>query len=221
MGLMNRLSDVINANLSSVLDRSDDPALTLAQAIRAMEDALSDARCGTVRLIAERKALEARWQAAEFTMLEWERKAELALSHQREDLARAALWSREQLRRQAEPLSAEIERLNQAIRQLGEDAARLETKLAEAQARRRSLSTRYRGAVDRLRVRTSLEDGRLDEALARCADLERGIDEIEAAAEVEAMGRRPRTPAEELAALDAEDRVRRDLEALRRRVAGG
>lgn len=218
MGMMNRLSDLISANLSSVLDTSDDPEMALHQAIRALEDALSEVRCGTVRLIAERKDIAARWREAEFEMLEWERKAELALTRGREDLAKAALWTREQVRRASEPVKAELDSMEAAIQQLSDDAAKLEAKLAEAVARRRALTVRYRGAVQRLRAKTSLHDGRLDEALARCAELERGIDRIEAAGDVAGMGRK-RSMADELAELEAEERVRSELEALRARVA--
>lgn len=217
MGLIDRLGDVINANLSALVERSEDPEMALNQAIRALEDALSEVRCGTVRLIAERKEAAEAWRAAEFEMLEWERKAELALSHGREDLAKAALWNREQVRRAANPAREELDVLEKAIAELGEDARKLEAKLADAQGRRRSLSARYRGAVERLRVRTSLNDGRLDEALARCVELERDIDRVEAAGDVAGMGRR-RTLADELAALESEERVKADLEALRTRV---
>lgn len=218
MGLIDRLGDVINANLSSLLDRSADPEQTLNQAIREMEDTLSDVRCGTVRMIAEKKELAANWRAAEFEMLEWERKAEIAIAHGRDDLARAALGAREEIRRAAAPAEAEIKAMEGAIGRLTEDARALEDKLAEAHARRRSLATRYRGAVDRLRARTSLYDGRLEEALSRSRELEREIDQVEAAGDAIAMGR-PRNLADDIAALEAKGRIDDELAALKQRVA--
>lgn len=218
MGLIDRLGDVINANLSSLLDRSADPEQTLNQAIREMEDTLSEVRCGTVRMIAEKKELAAHWRAAEFEMLEWERKAEIALSHNREDLARAALAAREEIRRAATPAETEIKALETAIARMTEDARALEDKLAEAHARRRGLAARYRGAVDRLRVRTSLYDGRLDEALARSRELEREIDHVEAAGDTLGMGR-PRTLKDEFADLESRGRVEDELSALKKRMA--
>lgn len=218
MGLIDRLGDVINANLSSLLDRSADPEQTLNQAIREMEDTLSEVRCGTVRMIAEKKELAANWRAAEFEMLEWERKAEIALAHNREDLARAALAAKDEIRRAAAPADAEIKALEAAIVRMTEDARALEDKLAEAHARRRGLAARYRGAVDRLRARTTLYDGRLDEALARSRELEREIDHVEAAGDALSMGR-PRTLKDEFADLESRGRVDDELAALKKRMA--
>lgn len=218
MGLIDRIGDVINANLSSLLDRAEDPEHTLNQAIREMEDTLSDLRCATVRMIAERKELSANWREAEFEMLDWERKAETALTHGREDLARAALAAREQIRRAAEPTNREVEALDKAISSMKADAHSLEEKLAEAHARRRVLASRYRGAVDRLKARSALYDGRLDEALARCDEVDRTIDKVEATGDALTMGR-PRTLSEEIAALENDGKVNDELEALKRRMA--
>lgn len=218
MGLIDRLGDVINANLSSLLDRAEDPEQALNQAIREMEDTLSEVRCGTVRMIAERKELAAAWREAEFDMLEWERKAETALTHGREDLARAALGAREEIRRAAAPMEREIQALEGGIARMTEDARQLEQKLAEAHARRRALAARYRGAVDRLRARSSLYDGRLDDALARCQEVDREIDHLEARGEALEMGR-PRTLADEIAALEKDNKVSAELDALKRRLA--
>lgn len=218
MGLIDRIGDVINANLSSLLDRAEDPEHALNQAIREMEDTLSDLRCATVRMIAERKELSANWREAEFEMLDWERKAETALNHGREDLARAALAAKEQIRRAAAPTNREVDALDKAISSMKTDAHSLEEKLAEAHARRRVLASRYRGAVDRLKARSALYDGRLDEALARCDEVDRTIDKVEAAGDALTMGR-PRTLSEEIAALENDGKVNDELEALKRRMA--
>lgn len=218
MGLIDRIGDVINANLSGLLDRAEDPEIVLNQAIREMEDTLSELRCGTVRMIAERKELTENWRAAEFEMLEWERKAETALTHGREDLARAALAAREEIRRAAAPAEAELQALGDAIARMTGDARQLETKLAEAHARRRALAARYRGAVDRLRARTTLYDGRIDDAMARCAEIDREIDRVEAEGDMLSQTR-PRDLSAEIAALESGGRVDEELAALKKRLA--
>jgi phage shock protein A len=218
MGLIDRIGDVINANLSGLLDRAEDPEVALNQAIREMEDTLSELRCGTVRMIAERKELTGNWRAAEFEMLEWERKAETALTHGREDLARAALAAREEIRRAVAPAEAELQALGDAIARMTSDAHQLEAKLAEAHARRRALAARYRGAVDRLRARTTLYNGRLDDAMSRCAEIDREIDRVEAEGEMLSQGR-PRDLSAEIAALESGGRVDEELAALKKRLA--
>lgn len=219
MGLFDRIGDLIDANLTTVLDRAEDPELTLNAAIREMEDTLADVRRGTVRLIAERTELAARWREAEFEMLEWDRKAELALTRGREDLARAALAAKEQVRRATSPLKQELDAVDTHIGKTAEDTRRLEAKLSDAHARRRSLAARHRSAVDRLRVRTTLYGGRIDEAMARASELDREIDALEARGHVAGMGRGPRGLAAELEELEKDERIGAELEALRSRVA--
>lgn len=219
MGLFTRLGNVVESNLASILDRAEDPELTLAQAIREMEDTLTDVRAGTVRLIAERAEAAAKWREAEFEILEWDRRAELALSHRREDLARAALLAKDRVSRAAAPAKAELDAIETAIAKLSEDAAKLEAKLAEAHGKRRSLAARHRSAVERLRVRTRLYDGRIEEAMAAADQLDRHLDELEARGEVAGYGRKPRGLAAEIDELEAEERVNRELESLRARVA--
>ncbi len=219
MGLFDRIGDLIESNLNTVLDRAEDPEVTLNAAIREMEDTLTDVRAGTVRLMAERTEMSSRWREAEFEMLEWERKAELALTRGREDLARAALAAKEQVRRAAEPLKRELEAVEGQIARLSDDAHKLQAKLVDAKARRRSLAARHRSAVDRLKVRTTLYSGRIDEAMARASELDREIDALEARGDVAAMGRGPRGLAAELAELEKDERVSAELEALKARVA--
>ena len=218
MGLINRLGDIIDSNLSSVLERAEDPEVSVAYAIRKLEDALSEARSGAVRLMAERKGVEANWREAEFEMMEWERRAELALSHGREDLARAALSAKARIGRAAAPVQAELKAIDEALDRLNTDTQALQAKLAEAHARRRGLVARHRGAVDRLRVRETLYDGRLDDALSRMDELHVRVDGIQARADMAAPSQAP-TLAEEIDALAANAKVEEELAALKARVA--
>lgn len=218
MGIINRIGDIIDSNLSSVLDRAEDPEVAIGYAIRKMEDALTEARSGAVRLMAERKGFEASWREAEFEMMEWERRAELALSHGREDLARAALTAKARIAQAAKPAHDEMDAIDQAIAKLNADAQALQAKLTEAHARRRSIVARHRGAVDRLRVRETLYDGRLDEAMSRYDQLHHRVDQVEARSEM-MTPRRPFTLAEEIDALAADARVSEELAALKAKVA--
>jgi len=219
MGLINRIGDIIESNLSTLAERADEPEVAINAAIRALEDALAEARSGTIRLMADRKDVAGAWREAEFQLLEWERRAELALEHGREDLARAALGTKARIEREAAPIRRDLEAIDGALKRLADDTALVQQKLADARSRRRSLSARHRSAVDRLRVRSTLYDGRLEEALARMPDLQARIDEIEARGEL-APGPRPRTLAEEIDSLAAAAKVEQDLAALKARMPG-
>ena len=87
MGIFSRLTDIINSNLNSILDRAEDPEKLIRLVIQEMEDTLVEVRSSTVRTIAERKEIERKLNQLGREMEEWQRKAELALSRDRDDLA--------------------------------------------------------------------------------------------------------------------------------------
>jgi len=93
----------------------------------------------------------------------------------------------------------------------------LQAKLEEAKARKKGMEIRINTAQDRAKIRRTLADGRVDEALSRYEFLERRIDELEANAEVYEMGK-GKTLEDEFQELEAEADVEADLEKLKARV---
>ena len=115
-------------------------------------------------------------------------------------------------------LDDELKAIDDTVNKTNDDLERLQAKLKEARAKQRSLEIRRHAASDSVRVSRQVNDGRIEEALAKFDRYERRIDELEAEAESWALGR-PRTLEQEFAELEAEDAVTADLEALKKRVA--
>lgn len=220
MGIFTRFSDIINSNLHSLLDKAEDPEKMVRLIIQEMEDTLVEVRSTAARTIADRKALSRRvahWQAEE---KDWSDKAELAMSRDREDLARAALVEKQQASEQVAALEAEDQRLAESLDKLNEDISRLQAKLNDARSRQKSLIQRRHAASTTLEARRKVHDNRLDDALSRFEGYEQRLDRMEGEAEALDIGRGGDDVREAFRDLEAGRAVDEELEALRARVKG-
>ena len=218
MGVFSRLSDIINSNLNSMLDRAEDPEKIVRLIIQEMEDTLVEVRANAARAIADKKEVTRKKAEFDARASEWENKAELAISKGRDDLARGAISAKRKAVEMIELLQKEQDAIDDVVSKTNDDLEKLQTKLKEARAKQRSLELRHHSANDSVRISRQVHDGRIDEALARFDRYERRIDELEADAESWTLGR-PKTLESEFAELEAEDAVNAELEALKRRVS--
>jgi phage shock protein A len=217
MGIFSRLTDIINSNLNSILDRAEDPEKLIRLVIQEMEDTLVEVRSSTVRTIAERKEAERKLGQLGREMDEWQRKAELALSRDREDLAKGALVAKSKIAEQIEALQHQLAHIEEALAKSSEDIGRLQEKLTDAKKREKAIVLRQKSAASRLKVTTQIHDDRINDAFARFEQVERNLDELEGRAESLDIGRR-KTLAEEFSDLEASTKVEQELADLKARL---
>ena len=220
MGIFSRLTDIIDSNINALLERAEDPEKMIRLMIQEMEDTLVEVRSQAVRTIADKKEIERHLDGVLSKQSHWDEKAELALRRNREDLAKGALIVKRKLDEQAVALREELVLVEEGLERHGADLAQLEAKLNEAKARKKALEVRMTGAKDRVKIRRTLHDGRIDEALHRYESLERRIDELEANSEVYDLGK-GKTLEEEISELEVEADIEHDLARLKARVGGG
>lgn len=218
MSIFSRLTDIVQSNLNALLDRAEDPEKLIRLIIQEMEDTLVEVRSSTVKIIAEKKEIERRIAGLERERDEWERKAELALTRDREDLAKGALIAKSKAAEQAESLAHQLAQVEDALAKANEDIGRLQAKLTDAKNREKALVARTTTAANRVRVRTTLHDERINDALSRFEQVERNLDELEGRVESYDVGR-AKSLAEEIAELEAEHKVEDELAALKARIA--
>lgn len=220
MGMFSRLGDIINSNINAMLDRAEDPEKIVRLIIQEMEDTLVEVRTAAARSIAEKKELTRKIEQLDQAAADWQSKAELALSKDREDLARGALVAKAKANEAAGLLRKELAQIDEALAKANDDMGQLQDKLSEAKNKQKAIELRRRTAEDRVRVRTQLHDGRIDEALQRYAGIERKLDEVEGRAESFDLGRR-RSLGDEFAELEAESKIEQELAAMKARLAAG
>ena len=217
MGIFSRLTDIINSNLNSILDRAEDPEKLIRLVIQEMEDTLVEVRSSTVRTIAERKEIERKLNQLNRDLEEWQRKAELALSRDREDLAKGALVAKSKIAEQIDVLEHQLVHIEEALAKSSEDISRLQEKLPDAKKREKAIVLRHKSAASRLKVNTQIHDDRINDAFARFEQVERNLDELEGRAESMDIGRR-KTLAEEFSDFEASTKVEQELADLKARM---
>jgi phage shock protein A len=215
MGIFSRTRDIVAANFSDMLDKAEDPAKMIRMIIMEMEETLIEVRAAAARTIADQKELRRHIAKLDTLQDSWKEKAELALSKDREDLAKAALIEKQKAADMSAQLTAEIEVLDDALRANEEDIAKLQAKLREARARQTSVVTRLESANQRIRLREAYSGRKVEDAFARFDVLERRVDLAEGRADALAMGAAPQTLEEEIAALQSSEKVDAELAAMK------
>jgi phage shock protein A len=213
MGLFSRLGDIINSNINAMLDGAENPEKIARLIIQEMEDTLVEVRTAAARAMADKKEMER--EIAHYTRQreEWETKAELAIDKGREDLARGALIAKQKAEGEIARRQDAMKVAEDAFAKRQDDLAKLQDKLSEAKAKHRALMMRREAAEQRIRIRSQVHDGKVDDALARYANVERKVDEMEAYAD-QIKGREPNLQAE-FEALERDESVEKELEAMK------
>jgi len=217
MGIFSRFSDIVNANINAVLEKAEDPEKIIRLMVQEMEDTLVEIRSAAAKCIADRKELGRHIAHLENEQEEWNRRAELAVKRDREDLARAALVERRAIAEQVERMNAEMESLDGQLEKFNSDITQLQNKLNDAKTRQRSIVLRHKTATSQLSARKHIHSDRLDDRLFRFENAERRIDRVQSEAEAVSMGRGA-SLAEEIENLEGDENVEAELSELKSRL---
>jgi phage shock protein A len=213
MGIFSRTRDIFAANFADLLDKSEDPAKMIRIIIMEMEETLVEVRASAARTIADKKELSRHVEKLDLLQADWTEKAQLALSKDREDLAKAALLEKHKATDMATQLRAEIDVLNDALKASDGDIQKLQKKLADARSRQNALMTRLETAENQVKLRTMYNGDKVREAFSRFDVL----DEAQGRADALAIGSEgPLTLGDEIAALAETNEVDAELAAMKK-----
>jgi len=217
MGIFSRFADIINSNISALLDKAEDPEKMVRLIIQEMEDTLVEVRSTSAKVLAEKKELQRRINRVLEQVQDWQDKAELALSKDREDLAKAALVEKQKATGLADTPNQELTVIDEHIARLKDEVSMLQEKLLDAKARQKTIILRTQTASSRLEVKKQLDSSKIDNAMLKFEQYERRVEGLEAQVESYDLGGK-KTLADEFAALEAEDSVNAELAALKAKV---
>lgn len=217
MGIFSRFSDIVNSNINALLDKAEDPEKMVRLIIQEMEDTLVEVRSTSAKTIAEKKELQRVVSKLEAEVADWQAKAELALSKEREDLARAALIERQKSADQAAAVAADISHLDEHVSKLQDEVSQLQDKLADAKARQKAMLMRQKTVSSRLDVKRSLDSNRLNDAMYKFERYEQKIDSLEAQVESYDLGKK--TLKDEFAELASSEKIDNELAELKAKMS--
>ncbi|MFC4296007.1 phage shock protein PspA [Novosphingobium tardum] len=222
MGIFSRTRDIIAANFNDLLDKADDPAKMIRMIILEMEETLVEVRASAARTIADQKEMHRHTLKLDQLQADWGEKAQLALSKDREDLARGALVEKKKAADMAEQIKIEIGVLDDALRAYEQDIDKLQNRLREARSRQTAIAARLESAENRVKLRTLLATERVDDAMARFDQLERRVDYAEGRADALSLADGTATPslADQISALAGSDKIDEELEEMKRALKG-
>lgn len=216
MSIFSRLSDIINSNITSLLDKAENPEKMIRMVIQEMEETLVEVRSGTAKVIAEKKTLHRRAEQLRKQADDWQSKAELAMSKDREDLAKAALLERNSVNTTIEMLDTEMQKLDATLDKLSNEIDQLQAKLNDARARQKTIVMRTNATQSRVDVTRQLHNYNIDKAMNKFEYYEKKIDLMEG--QVDSMNTENKDLHSEFEELARSEQIDKELQAIKNKL---
>ncbi len=183
MGILERTSQILRANINDLLNRAEDPEKMLNQILRDMEDALRQGQSQVADQIAQEKMIQHDLDTAKQSADEWGKKAELAVTKNRDDLAREALHRQSDYAAQVDIYQKQLDAQHQAVEKLKADLDALQSKYEDARRNKDSLIARAKATEAKKQMSAAAAKISSVDYSSDLAHMQRRIEEEEARAE--------------------------------------
>ena len=215
-GLSGRMSTVVKAKISKLLDRAEDPGETLEYSYQKQIELLQNVKKGIADVVTSKKRLQLQEQNLQAQVVKLDTQARQALSAGQEDLARMALERKNVAQTELQSLDSQIAQLEQQQEQMTASEQKLRTKIEQFRSKKEVIKAQYSAAEAQVRISeaaTGVGEEMADVGLA----MQRALDKTEnmkaradAVQELEAAG-----TFEDLTALGSgDDDIDRQLKQL-------
>ena len=193
-GLGGRMSTVIKAKVSKILDKAEDPGETLDYSYQKQLEALQNVKKGIADVVTSKKRLQMQSSKLEQQVVKLDTQARQALAQGNEDLARVALERKNGLQSELQTLDAQVTELEAQQERLTESEKKLRTKVEAFRTKKEVIKAQYSAAEAQVRISeaaTGVGEEMADVGLA----MQRAEDKVEtmkaradAVSELEAAG---------------------------------
>src|SRR5437764_133683 len=215
-GLSGRMSTVIKAKISKLLDRAEDPGETLEYSYQKQIELLQNVKKGIADVVTSKKRLQLQEQNLQAQLVKLDTQARQALAAGNEELARTALERKNVAQTELQSLDTQIGQLEQQQQQMTESEQKLRAKIEQFRSKKEVIKAQYSAAEAQVRISeaaTGVGEEMADVGLA----MQRALDKTEnMKARADAVGELEATGAfEDLTALGSgEDDIDRQLKQL-------
>src|ERR1700736_4932036 len=193
-GLTGRMSTIVKAKVSKVLDRAEDPAETLDYSYSKQLELLQSVKKGIADVVTSKKRLQLQEASMQQQVVKLDTQARQALAANREDLARMALERKQSVQTELQSLDSQIGELEDQQQKLIDSEAAMRAKLEAFRTKKEVIKAQYSAAEAQVRISeaaTGVGEQMADVGLA----MQRAVDKTEnmraradAVSELEAAG---------------------------------
>ena len=156
MGIFSRLKTLIASNVNAMIGKAEKPEKMLNQLIIEMNEQLIESKKAVAMAIADEKKLEREKDNQYAKAKEWERKAMLAVTSSRDDLAKEALIRKQEYDNAAAEYQKQWEAQKASVDQLKESLRELQNKIEEAQRKKNLLIARAKRAEAQQKIQDTI-----------------------------------------------------------------
>jgi len=232
-GLMSRASTVVKARLSKLLDRAEDPSVTLDYSYEKQRELLQDVKRGVADVVTAKKRLQLQSAQLEQSVVKLESQAREAVAAGREDLARQALERKTGVQAQLRGLDEQIAGLEEQQERLIQSEKQLQAKIEAFRSQKEVIKAQYSAAEAQVRIgeaATGIGEQMADTGLAieRARDKTEqmqarasAIEELTAAGTLEDFTSDKTQLDRELEALTSSTQVDSELERIKAELGAG
>ncbi len=232
MGLLSRMSSIVKAKMSAVLDRAEDPGETLDYSYEKQLELLRNVKRGVVEVVTSKRRLQLQAEGLKANLGKLEDQARRALGAGREDLARMAIEHKQVIVEQLEGMQTQVEDLEKEQEKLSAAETRLSAKVEAFRTHKEVIKAQYSSAAAQVKIgeaATGISEEMADVGLAidRAEEKTRNmrarasaIDELVDAGTLEDLSSRPDAIERQLAQVGVSQGVEDELAEMKRQIAG-
>lgn len=219
MGVFSRFKDIVNSNISSILDKAEDPKKLIRLMIQEMEETLTEMKAATAQTMADAKEISRNLAFSLEQANKWASRAALAVEKGKDELAKEALIEKNAYLKRAEELEGDLQSLQELISQSQQDIAELEDKLQGALAKQQLLIERQTHAVRRKKAGGVIRKASNIDSLIRFEEFEKRIDRMEFEADLINKVQTSATSTEDtFVAMEENHALNEELQALKSKI---